>query len=421
MIADPVTSFHNVRIGSARPRSPATCATPRRRSRPAGGSRRRSPCRASISPSCRTYRVSSEPPAISTSASFSMRAASATAVRRARAASRRASCRTARPGRRGARHLDLAGANARVSGRIAPDGSGRIAGKVTAKRAAPLVDLLGRVWVGGVSRLVPRFLREGELDLDIVAERTAGPQGASDPAPPQDDCAWDRRGWAVRGGRDLGRGATERLGVRLATDNTGRWVEQARRLPPAPAVESRPQAASRVRPDSSTSRSTAMSAALAIRTARPSRSGRAMMWSTRGEAAISTARSDAVPRAYRGGSPRPGPPVPAAAAPRSRAGGRRLASRPLGPHRGRGRAGAASRPFPLRRIRRGHARPPVARLGSPPHSHSTRAGPAARSLWSTARFGASPGRSLAAGRRLRAGAPSRSRVAALAARMRTSP
>jgi hypothetical protein len=35
---------------------------------------------------------------------------------------------------------DLAGASARVSGRIAPDGSGRIAGRVTAQRAAPLVD-----------------------------------------------------------------------------------------------------------------------------------------------------------------------------------------------------------------------------------------------------------------------------------------
>src|SRR5215204_5437565 len=66
---------------------------------------------------------------------------------------------------------DLAGANASISGRIAPDGSGRIAGKVTASRAAPLVDLVGRVWVGGVSRLVPRFLREGELDLEIVTER----------------------------------------------------------------------------------------------------------------------------------------------------------------------------------------------------------------------------------------------------------
>ena len=76
--------------------------------------------------------------------------------------------------------VDLAGANARVSGRIAPDGSGRIAGKVTAQRAAPLVDLLGSVWIGGVSKLVPSFLREGELDLDIVTERAIPEPGSSE-------------------------------------------------------------------------------------------------------------------------------------------------------------------------------------------------------------------------------------------------
>jgi hypothetical protein len=68
---------------------------------------------------------------------------------------------------------DLAGANAKVSGRIEPDGSGRIAGRVTAERAAPLVDLIGSVWIGGVSKLVPHFLREGNLNLDVVAERAA--------------------------------------------------------------------------------------------------------------------------------------------------------------------------------------------------------------------------------------------------------
>ena len=46
----------------------------------------------------------------------------------------------------------------------------RIAGRVTAERAAPLVDLIGTVWIGGVSKLVPHFLREGNLNLDVVAE-----------------------------------------------------------------------------------------------------------------------------------------------------------------------------------------------------------------------------------------------------------
>ena len=74
--------------------------------------------------------------------------------------------------------VDLAGANANVSGRIAPDGSGRIAGKVTAERAAPLVDLMGSVWIGGLSKLVPPFLRDGELDLDVATERVARPPGS---------------------------------------------------------------------------------------------------------------------------------------------------------------------------------------------------------------------------------------------------
>ncbi len=73
--------------------------------------------------------------------------------------------------------VNLAGANAKVSGRIAPDGSGRIAGKVTAERAAPLVDLMGSVWIGGLSKLVPPFLRDGELDLDVVTERVAATTG----------------------------------------------------------------------------------------------------------------------------------------------------------------------------------------------------------------------------------------------------
>ena len=120
---------------------------------------------------------------------------------------------------------DVAGANARVSGRIAPDGSGRIAGKVTAKRAAPLVDLIGSVWIGGVSKLVPYFLREGELDLDVVTER-AGQEG--DGSHPR--LRTTARGMAAGGRFDAdvitADGTTESLTVRVATDNTGRWVDR---------------------------------------------------------------------------------------------------------------------------------------------------------------------------------------------------
>jgi hypothetical protein len=121
--------------------------------------------------------------------------------------------------------MDLAGANAKVSGRIAPDGSGRIAGKVTAQRAAPLIDFMGAVWIGGVSRLVPPFLREGALDLEVASER----------APAAANTADMRLKTTVRGTAAGGRfeadvissdGATQDLTVRLSTDNTGRWVER---------------------------------------------------------------------------------------------------------------------------------------------------------------------------------------------------
>ncbi|MCJ2048056.1 AsmA family protein [Methylobacterium sp. J-078] len=68
---------------------------------------------------------------------------------------------------------DLAGANARLSGRIAPDGTGRIAGRVSAAVAAPLFALLDRVWIAE-ARGVPAFLRAGALDLAVSLERDAG-------------------------------------------------------------------------------------------------------------------------------------------------------------------------------------------------------------------------------------------------------
>jgi hypothetical protein len=73
--------------------------------------------------------------------------------------------------------VDLAGANANVSGRIAADGTGRIEGRVTASRAAPLLDLAGSAWLGGVSTLLPSFLREGDLDLSVLADRAADATG----------------------------------------------------------------------------------------------------------------------------------------------------------------------------------------------------------------------------------------------------
>ncbi|HEY7383736.1 MAG TPA: AsmA family protein [Beijerinckiaceae bacterium] len=120
---------------------------------------------------------------------------------------------------------DLAGANARVSGRIEPDGSGRIAGRVTAERAAPLVDLLGSVWIGGVSKFVPHFLREGELNIDVVAERAAPSQRSGGLR-----LKTVARGTAAGGLFEAevlsADGFTENLNLRLATENTGLWVDR---------------------------------------------------------------------------------------------------------------------------------------------------------------------------------------------------
>ena len=122
--------------------------------------------------------------------------------------------------------VDLAGANARVRGRIAPDGSGQITGKVTAQRADPLVDLLGSVWVGGISKLVPHFVREGALDLDVTSERVAPVPGSTELR-----LRTTAKG-RVAGGPFEGRvesvdGRTESLTIGLSTDSTGRWVNRA--------------------------------------------------------------------------------------------------------------------------------------------------------------------------------------------------
>lgn len=118
--------------------------------------------------------------------------------------------------------VDLAGANARVSGRIAPDGSGRITGRATAQRAAPLVDLLGSLWMGSASRLVPPFLREGELDLNVAAERTGS--GGTSPL------RMTAKGRAAGGEFEADvlavGGAAEVVSVQLATDAVARWLER---------------------------------------------------------------------------------------------------------------------------------------------------------------------------------------------------
>lgn len=121
--------------------------------------------------------------------------------------------------------VDLAGANARVRGRIAPDGSGRISGKVTAQRADPLVDLLGSVWIGGISKLVPPFVREGALDLDVASERVAPPAGSNE-LRLRTTATGRMAGGPFEGQVESIDGRTESLTLSLSTDNTGRWVNR---------------------------------------------------------------------------------------------------------------------------------------------------------------------------------------------------
>jgi len=120
---------------------------------------------------------------------------------------------------------DLAGANARVSGRIAPDGSGSITGKVTAQRAAPLIDLIGSVWIGGVSKLVPYFVREGALNVQVGTERIAPPPGSTE-VRLRTMMKGTAAGGTLEGSVDSVDGRTESLNLTLATDNTGRWVKR---------------------------------------------------------------------------------------------------------------------------------------------------------------------------------------------------
>ena len=71
---------------------------------------------------------------------------------------------------------DLAGASAKLSGAIAADGTGRIAGKLQAPVAAPLVGLLERVWSDAL-QAVPAFLRAAPLDLAVTLDRDAPDSG----------------------------------------------------------------------------------------------------------------------------------------------------------------------------------------------------------------------------------------------------
>ena len=112
---------------------------------------------------------------------------------------------------------DLAGASAQLAGRIAPDGSGRIEGRVTAGKAAPLLALLERGFLPE-ARLVPQSFRQSGLALDLTLERESGEADA---------LRARAKGRAGEGDLALAlltrSGRIDRLDATLTTPKTGRW------------------------------------------------------------------------------------------------------------------------------------------------------------------------------------------------------
>jgi hypothetical protein len=117
--------------------------------------------------------------------------------------------------------VDLAGADGTLSGRVSPDGTGRIEGRVAARRAAPVIDLIGRPWLGGLVGYVPPFLRAGELNLAITAERAAG--AGSVPAI-RTVLNGTLGGGAIQAEIVTAAGRTRAIAATLSTASTGLWL-----------------------------------------------------------------------------------------------------------------------------------------------------------------------------------------------------
>lgn len=117
---------------------------------------------------------------------------------------------------------DLAGADVSVSGEIAEDGSGRIEGTLVARSAAPLIALVGGVAFGDATRLIPAFLREGDLDIALTLERLTQADGRA-------GLRTGINGIAAGGPIDAQwltvEGRTERVDIALSTDETRTWLD----------------------------------------------------------------------------------------------------------------------------------------------------------------------------------------------------
>ena len=117
---------------------------------------------------------------------------------------------------------NLAGAEARLSGRLSPDGSGRIEGRLKASRAAPLVDLFGRAWLGGAAALVPPLLRQGALDVAVRAERVA--EAGGPPTALRTAISGTAAGGPIEGSTVSVNGEVRNLAATLSTDRAETWL-----------------------------------------------------------------------------------------------------------------------------------------------------------------------------------------------------
>ncbi len=68
----------------------------------------------------------------------------------------------------------FAGAEAHLSGTIDANGLSRWSGTIAADRAAPLLDLFGKAWMGGAVALVPQAIKDEAINLRIANTQTAG-------------------------------------------------------------------------------------------------------------------------------------------------------------------------------------------------------------------------------------------------------
>jgi hypothetical protein len=116
----------------------------------------------------------------------------------------------------------LAGAQARLSGRIEADGSGQITGQVTARKADPIFAIAGAFWSGkSLLERLPPVLREAPLEAELVAQ--GDPQGRGARFTLTGKAANSR----IHGSFQRQDGAWKSLSLRADAPNLKAWFPQA--------------------------------------------------------------------------------------------------------------------------------------------------------------------------------------------------